>query len=91
MNDVLTEPSAAAVAVPSGTETICQQVPVQFTRLPTTVAQSSETGLPGSSPVAVTPTFALTALAVELSFIATPVGAEPRGRRSSACRPSAGR
>src|SRR6185436_19429628 len=74
-NDVLTEPSAAAVVVPSGTETVCQHVPVQFTRLPTTVAQSSDTGLPGWSPVAETPTFVLTALLAELSFIATPLGA----------------
>ena len=42
------EPSAAVVGVPSGTETNAQHVPVQLTRLPTTVAHSRSTGVFGS-------------------------------------------
>ena len=45
--------SAVAVAVPSGTETKLQHVPVQLTRFPTTVDHSSSTGAFGTSPDAV--------------------------------------
>ena len=50
-------PSGAAVAVPSGTETNVQQVPVQLTRLPTTVDQTRLTAALGVRPEAVTATF----------------------------------
>ncbi len=50
-------PSEAAVPVPSGTETKLQQVPVQLTRLPTTVDQTRVTGWLGASPFAETSTF----------------------------------
>ena len=51
-------PSAAAVALPRGTGTKLQHVPVQLTRLPTTVDQMRSTGAFGVSPVAVTFVFA---------------------------------
>src|SRR5579859_5141221 len=52
-------PSAAAVAVPSGIETKLQHVPVQLTRLPTTVDHSRSTGTFGVNPVAAMPTLVL--------------------------------
>src|SRR5262249_31144189 len=61
-------PSGAAVAWRSGTETNVQHVPVQLTRLPTTVDQTRLTGALGVSPEAVTSTFDRTAPAVELSL-----------------------
>src|SRR4029453_6512878 len=54
-------PSAAAVPPPSGWVTNVQQVPVQFTRLPATVAQSRVTGWFGVSPATETATFVATA------------------------------
>ena len=57
---LVSEPSAVAVALPSGTETNDQQVPVQLTRLPTTVDHSMSTGAFGVRPLAVTATFELT-------------------------------
>src|SRR6478609_3364508 len=49
-------PSAAAVALASGTETKLQQVPVQLTRLPTTVDHTRLTGWFAARPLADTPT-----------------------------------
>src|SRR5512132_1189966 len=66
-------PSAAAVAFPSGIETKLQQVPLQFTRLPTTVDQTRSTAAPGFRPDAVTPTFESTGPDVELSLAAAVV------------------
>ena len=54
---VFSVPSAEAVAVPIGVVVNAQQVPVQFTRLPTTDAQFMATGAFGVSPLAVTSTF----------------------------------
>src|SRR5512132_282592 len=60
-------PSARAVALPSGTDTKVQQVPLQFTRLPTTVDQTRATRALGVKPVAETSTFERTGPEVELS------------------------
>src|SRR5262249_12133073 len=71
-------PSGAAVAVPSGTETNVQHVPVQLTRLPTTVDQTRLTGALGVSPEAVAPTCEGRAPAVEVSLaVAVVEGAGP--------------
>src|SRR5262249_40564088 len=59
-------PDAEAVAVPSGTETNDQHVPVQLTRLPTTVDHSSVTGAFGVSPPADRSTLVVTAPDCEL-------------------------
>src|SRR5215208_6025639 len=53
-------PSAPAVPAPRGTETKLQQVPLQLTRLPTTVDQTRLTGVLGVSPLAETSTFDIT-------------------------------
>ncbi len=58
-------PSAPAVPVPSGTETKLQQVPLQLTRLPTTVDHTRLTGRLGVSPAAETSTFERTGPEVE--------------------------
>ena len=54
---VFSVPSAAAVAVPSGMAENAQQVPLQLTRLPTTVAHCRVTGALGVSPLPETSTF----------------------------------
>jgi len=59
------EPSAFAVVLPSGTEMKLQHVPVQLTRLPTTVAHSRSTGAFGVSPPAVSVVFEFTIPVVE--------------------------
>src|SRR5690349_10787925 len=64
---VLSEPSAAAVAVPSGTFSVVQHVPVQLTRFPTTDAHWRSTGAFGVRPFAVRPTFVRMSPAVVLS------------------------
>ena len=66
------EPSAPAVPPPSGTSTKLQHVPVQLTRLPTTVDQDSVTGAFGVSPVAVSWTRERIAPLVELSCTREP-------------------
>src|SRR6266498_6124684 len=63
---LFSEPSAAAVPLASGTETKLQQVPLQLTRLPTTVDHTTPTGAPAVSPVAETSTFESTGPDVEL-------------------------
>src|SRR5262245_8410854 len=60
-------PAALAVALPNGIETKLQHVPLQLTRLPTTVDHTSCTGAPGARPDAVTSTFDRTGPEVELS------------------------
>src|SRR5581483_11380240 len=68
------EPSAFAVVLPSGTETKLQHVPVQLTRLPTTVAHSMSTGTFGVRPPAVRLTFELTMPVEDERFaVAAPV------------------
>src|SRR3954453_21178882 len=62
-----TEPPASAFGVPSGTETNVQHVPVQLTRLPTTVDHSRSTGALGVSPDAGSDTAELTAPEVDES------------------------
>src|SRR4051794_29797874 len=64
---VLSDPSAPAVAVPSGSETKFQHVPVQLTRLPTTVDHDRSTRSFGVNPAAVTSTFVRIWPDVELS------------------------
>src|SRR6266536_3364460 len=66
--DAVIEPSAAAVAFPRGIDWNVQHVPVQLTRLPTTVDHSRSTGAPGVRPEAVTPTFDSTWPLEELSL-----------------------
>src|SRR6266545_312442 len=71
-------PSAPAVAVPSGTETKLQQVPVQLTRLPTTVDHWRSTDAPGVRPLALRSTFDSTIPAEELRrAVASPPAARP--------------
>ena len=71
-------PLAEAVVLPSGIETKLQHVPVQLTRLPTTVAHWRSTARSASDRAAVTPTFVITApevdvrLAVELVAVPSP-------------------
>src|SRR6266498_2789773 len=62
---LFSEPSAAAVPLASGTETKLQQVPLQLTRLPTTVDHTRLTGRLGVSPAAETSTFERTGPEVE--------------------------
>ncbi len=72
------DPSADAVALPSGTETKDQQVPEQLTRLPTTVDHSTSTGAPAVRPEAETSTFVFTVPAVDdRCAVAEPVAASP--------------
>src|SRR5690348_17050392 len=73
-------PVADAVDVPSGTETNDQHVPVQLTRLPTTVDHSRSTGAFARRPVAETPTFVFTAPACDESVAAA---VEARSRPAS--------
>src|SRR6188508_3755037 len=80
-----TVPLADAVVFPSGMETKLQHVPVQLTRLPTTVDHWSSTGAFGVSPEAVTPTFVITAPLVELR-VAVALVAAPRPAASSVVR-----
>ena len=60
VTELASEPSAPEVVLPSGTDTNDQQVPVQLTRLPTTVDHSRSTGAFGVRPFAVKSTFVLT-------------------------------
>src|SRR5579859_2715415 len=53
------------VAWPSGIETMVQHVPLQFTRLPTTVDHTRFTGASDFNPEAVSPTFVFTAPEVD--------------------------
>lgn len=64
---MLSEPSAAAVELPSGMFSVVQHVPVQLTRFPTTDAHCRSTGAPGVSPAAVTPTLVRMSPLVTLS------------------------
>src|SRR3954452_1832435 len=64
---VETLPAASAVGVPSGTDTNVQQVPVQLTRLPTTVDHSRSTGAFAVRPDALIETAELTAPDVDES------------------------
>ena len=90
------EPSAPAVPPPSGTSTKLQHVPVQLTRLPTTVDQDSVTGAFGVPPVAVSWTRERIAPLVELSCTREPAacrevrpgqGRARVDRRAHDCRP----
>ena len=72
MIGVCNEPSAAAVPPPSGTSTKLQHVPVQLTRLPTTVDQDSVTGAFGIKPLAVSWTRERIAPLVELNCTREP-------------------
>ena len=65
-------PLDVVVDVPSGTETKAQHVPVQLTRLPTTVAHSRSTGVFGIRPLAVMATCELTAPEVDASCAVAP-------------------
>src|SRR6266496_1066086 len=54
--ELASPPPAVVVGVPSGTETNVQHVPVQLTRLPTTVDHSRSTGVFGTRPCAASAT-----------------------------------
>src|SRR4029453_2467683 len=72
-NDVCHEPSAAALPFPIGTEAIVQHVPVQLTRLPTTVPSASSTGWLGARPATETATLRPTAPDVDSSLTLAPL------------------
>src|SRR6516165_7993370 len=75
---LVSAPSADAVPAPSGTETKLQHVPVQLTRLPTTVDHTRLTGALGVSPVAETSTFESTGPEVDDTFAVALPAVVPR-------------